>query len=484
MKVGKPSLQLRVFLAMVLLIAISSILIGVVTLYQVRKESKEFHQSRLEQKETAIREHIMYIIRNTSYPVETQNLPYIFKTAINEISDVHTMEINIYDLYGKLLVNSHSDLKEDQEKKIINQKTLKYIEKSIDKKYSNIENIQGVRHVSSYSIIHDEKFKPIAILQLPYIEDETAFEEEIKTFMKGFAQIYFFLIIVSVILSYFLSNYITNSLRLITDKLSKFKFNKRNEKINIKTGSREIELLINSYNDMVDQLEESAVKLAQSERELAWKEMAKQVAHEIKNPLTPMKLTIQSFQRKFDKNAPNFEEKFKSFNESMLQQIEVMTEVANTFSSFATMPTNTNERTNVIEAAKSSVNMFEESYINLKYSCENIFIHADKNQIIRIFNNLIKNAIQAVEAIKNPKIDINITTTDEKVIIAISDNGCGITEENKTLIFEPKFTTKSSGMGLGLGMVKKIVENFEGSISFISKENVGTTFTFAFPLID
>lgn len=125
MKVGKPSLQLRVFLAMVLLIAISSILIGVVTLYQVRKESKEFHQSRLEQKETAIREHIMYIIRNTSYPVETQNLPYIFKTAINEISDVHTMEINIYDLYGKLLVNSHSDLKEDQEKKNYQSKNLK-----------------------------------------------------------------------------------------------------------------------------------------------------------------------------------------------------------------------------------------------------------------------------------------------------------------------------------------------------------------------
>ena len=482
MKINKPSIQLRVFFSMVLLIFISSILIGLVTLYQVRKESKEYHQSRLDRKETAIKEHIMYVIRNTTYPVETPNLPYIFKTAIREISDVHTMEVNLYDLNGKLLINSHLDLKEDQEKKYINKNTIEFLEKSLDKKYATIEEINEVKHVSSYSMIHDEKFKPIAILQLPYIEDETEFENEIETFMKGFAQIYLFLIIISVILSYFLSNYITNNLRLITDKISKFKLNKRNEKINISSGSNEIELLISSYNEMVDQLEESAVRLAQSERELAWKEMAKQVAHEIKNPLTPMKLTIQSFQRKFDKNDPNFEEKLKNFSQSMLQQIDVMSEVASAFSNFATMPNSSFEKLNLIEIAKSSVDMFEENFIQLSTSKDAIFITADRNQIIRAFNNLINNAIHAVENIENPEIKIHIEAGKTFAFFKISDNGCGITDENKSKIFEPKFTTKSSGMGLGLGMVKKIIENTGGQIKFESEENNGTVFTIELPL--
>lgn len=484
MTIRKPSIQLRVFFSMVLLIILSSILIGIVTIYQVRKESKEYHQSRLERKESSIREHIMYVIRNTSFPVETPNMPYIFKTAIREISDVHSMEVNIYDLNGSLLINSHQDLKEDQEKKYIPKKILKFIEKSIDKKYATIEVIDGIKHVSSYSIIQNEKFKPIAVLQLPYIEDETEFEEELKTFMKGFVQIYFFLIIISVILSYFLSNYITNSFRLISDKLSKFKLNKRNEKIEFNPSSREIDLLVHSYNDMVDQLEESAVKLAQSERELAWKEMAKQVAHEIKNPLTPMKLTIQSFQRKFNVNDPDFENKFKNFSQSMLEQIDVMTEVANAFSNFASMPTsNTLEKIDLTEVINSSVNMFEEKYINFSMPIEKFEILADKNQMIRAFNNLIKNAIQSVENVDNPSIEISIQQFDNLVKVQIKDNGCGIKEENKALIFEPKFTTKSSGMGLGLGMVKKIIENANGKISFESIENKGSIFKIELPII-
>jgi nitrogen fixation/metabolism regulation signal transduction histidine kinase len=467
---------------MVLLIVLSSILIGIVTLYQVRKESKEYHQSRLERKENAIREHIMYVIRNTTFPVESQNIPYIFKTAIREISDIHSMEINFYDFNGKLLINSHPDLREEHEKKFINKKALRMIDQGIEKKYETLEVINDQKHVSSYSVINNEKFKPVAILELPYIEDETEFEEEIETFMKGFAQIYFFLIVISVILSYFLSNYITNSLRLITDKLSKFKLNKRNEKIEVEPTSKEIELMINSYNDMVDQLEDSAIKLAQSERELAWKEMAKQVAHEIKNPLTPMKLTIQSFQRKFDKNDPDFENKFKTFTQSMLEQIEVMSEVAGTFSTFATMPSLVEEKVNLIEAAKSSINMFEEDFITLTSDFDDLEILADKNQIIRVFNNLIKNAVQAIKNAEKPEIKIEILKFKSQVLVYISDNGCGIKKENLAMIFEPKFTTKTSGMGLGLVMVKNIIENLNGQIAFESKENIGTTFKLIFPL--
>jgi len=186
---SRPSIQLRVFLSMVLLIVLSSILIGIVTFYQIRKESKEYHQSRLKRKESSIREHIMYVIKNTSFPVETRNIPYIFKTAIREISDIHSMEVNFYDFNGKLLINSHPDLREEHEKKFIKKTALRMLDMSIEKEYETLEIINDQKYVSSYTIINNEKFKPVAILELPYIEDESEFNEEIDTFMRGFAQI-------------------------------------------------------------------------------------------------------------------------------------------------------------------------------------------------------------------------------------------------------------------------------------------------------
>jgi len=168
--------------------------------------------------------------------------------------------------------------------------------------------------------------------------------------------------------------------------------------------------------------------------------------------------------------------------DSMLEQIEVMSEVASTFSTFATMPLQVDEKINIIEVVKSSINMFEENYIFLSYDFDYLEIIADKNQIIRVFNNLIKNAIQALENTENPEINIEIKKNNKIITVKIRDNGCGIKAENLALVFEPKFTTKSSGMGLGLVMVKNIIENLKGQIAIQSEENQGTTFTITFPI--
>ena len=216
-------------------------------------------------------------------------------------------------------------------------------------------------------------------------------------------------------------------------------------------------------------------------REAAWREMAKQVAHEIKNPLTPMRLTVQSFERRFDPEDPEIYSKIKEYSNTLIQQIDTMSSIASAFSNFADMPAQQTEVLNVAKIVKLSIDIFNERYIDFHCEQEEIMATFDRTQLIRVVTNLVKNAVQATKEVENPKILVTVKEGDENVIITVNDNGLGITEENKPKIFEPKFTTKSSGMGLGLAMVKNIVETYGGSITFTASYDLGTTFKVEFP---
>jgi nitrogen fixation/metabolism regulation signal transduction histidine kinase len=235
---------------------------------------------------------------------------------------------------------------------------------------------------------------------------------------------------------------------------------------------------------MIDELENSAAQLATNEREAAWREMAKQVAHEIKNPLTPMRLTVQSFERKFDPSDPDIVQKMKEYTHSLIQQIDTMSSIASAFSTYAQMPAQKDESINIVKITKLALDIFNENYIYFSSEKEEIIINFDRTQLIRVITNLVKNSIQAIHENQPETPKINVVVSEEKsfATITVSDNGIGITEENKEKVFEPKFTTKTSGMGLGLAMVKNIVETLEGKISFISEENEGTTFTVRLPM--
>ena len=484
-KISMLSLQIRIFLSMIVLIVVASILLATISIFQFKNEAKQYHQERLDRKEDAIKENINYVLSNTTYPLNPNNLSLIFKDKIHELSDIHNLEINIYSLDGKLLKSSKSNFSIDPVAPPIPKYIIKLVQSSIEKRYVDIKNIDGQKKRSSYSLIKDDKFKPLGILNLPYVEDDSYYQTELQNFLIRLAQVYSFMLLVAFAVAYFLSSYITKSLKTISDKLSETSLNQKNEKIVLEANSKEINLLIKAYNAMVDELEESALKLAQSEREEAWQEMAKQVAHEIKNPLTPMRLTVQSFQRKFDPNDPNLKQKINDYSETLIQQIDMMSSVASAFSNFASMPAQQNETLNVVDVVELTMDIFNEEYIVFKSEEEEIISKIDRSQLIRIITNLVKNAIQSIpENQENKAILVTIKKEKNNVHITVTDNGIGIAPEDFNRIFEPKFTTKTSGMGLGLGIIKNIIENYKGTIAFESQKGKGTTFIVSLPIIN
>jgi signal transduction histidine kinase len=484
-QISMLSLRTRIFLSMIVLIVISSVLLASISIIQFKNEAREYHQQRLEAKENTIREHINYILSTTTYPLTTRNLPLIFKDRIYELADIHNQEINIYGLNGKLLKSSKASFSIDKSAPPIPKFILKLVQSSIEKRYVDIKSIDGKRNRSSYTQIKDQKFKPLGILNLPYVEDDGFYETELENFLIRLGQVYTFTLLIAFGLAYFLSSYITQSLKMISDRITDTSFNQRNEKIRLKANSREIDTLIKSYNKMVDELEESAAKLAQSEREEAWREMAKQVAHEIKNPLTPMRLTVQSFQRKFDPNDPDLKQKINDYSKTLIQQIDTMGAVASAFSNFASMPAQQNENLNVVNVVDLALDIFNEDFIHFQSDERVIVAKMDRTQLIRVITNLVKNAIQAIPDQQEIKsVVVAIRRNENNVLICVSDNGTGIEPQHTARIFEPKFTTKTSGMGLGLGIIKNIIENYKGTITFETEIGKGTTFTVALPLVN
>lgn len=466
---------------MILLVVIASILMLGITIYQFQEINKDYHKERLVKKEDQIKQSVNYTLRQTTYPVSTENLTHIFRDEIYRIADVQNVNFNIYDLEGELIKSSKPKFENDSVSYCLAPEVLNKLAATNAERYVEQNSAAGDRYQASYSYITDLKFKPIGILNLPYFEDNSFNDKELREFLIRLAWVYLLMLLIAIGLAYFISKYITRSLQTVTDMLSSTDLTTRNQKIFVENPSVEIGSLITSYNAMIDELEQSAAKLAKSEREQAWREMAKQVAHEIKNPLTPMRLSVQSFERKFDPEDPEVESKVAEYSKTLIQQIDTMSNIASAFSNFAEMPAQQNETLNVVEIVKLALEIFNEDYIEFHSDEKKIIAKLDRTQLIRVVTNLVKNAIQAMPDVENPNVRVSVSEEEEMVKITVTDNGIGIAAEFKDKIFEPKFTTKSSGMGLGLGMVKNIVETYKGDITVHSKEGVETTFMVRFP---
>lgn len=453
----------------------------IVAINQYREQAEDYHLNRLERKENSVKRDIEYQLDNTTFLVATEKLPYIFREKIFEMSHVHNLEIGLYDMKGNLLITSRASFNMDSINLPIKKFVLDSLKTNIDRRIIVDTKYNDEDYLSIYSYIYDHQFNPIGILNIPYIGKSDFYQKELKELLIRITFIFLFAIIISILLAYYSSRLISDPIRKIVSKMKETSLDVQNEKLSIKGGTDELHDLIKAYNRMLDQLEDSAVKLATTERESAWREMAKQVAHEIKNPLTPMRLTIQNFERKFDANDPEIKEKLKEYSESLIQQIDTMTRIASAFSDFAKMPIASKENIDIIDVTQNTLDIFSENYIHFYHKDKQLFANFDKTQMVRIITNLVTNSIQAIENVVDPKIEVKISDKENEIEISVSDNGKGISEMNKEKIFEPKFTTKTSGMGLGLAMLKNIMETYNGSISFESEENVGTTFYVRFP---
>ena len=477
----KLSLSSRIFIYMIMLVVVASILIAGVTIYQYSEQSQDYHRLRLERKEAQLISSINYVLKETTWEVKTENLPLIFKDKIYEIANIHNVNFNLYDLNGDLIKMSKQNFENNSIEMQLSTEILTNLNQSISKRF--VEKIKrfGEDYRSSYMIFTDDKAKPIGVLNVPYFDDDSLNYGELKEFLIRLSYAYIIMILVAIAFAYFVSKYITKSLQTIREKMKETRLEKRNQKIELKGASLEVSALVESYNNMIDELEDSVKKLATSQREQAWREMAKQVAHEIKNPLTPMRLSVQSFQHKFDSQDPDIHKKLDEYTKTLIQQIDTMSSIASAFSDFAKMPAQKLEVLNVVEVVELALEIFPRSDIKFISKESEIIANFDRSQLIRIITNLVKNAVQSIPENRPPKISIHLFSDDTDIVIEVTDNGCGITKEIEDRIFEPKFTTKTSGMGLGLPMIKNMIDTYNGSVNFSSIINEGSQFTVRFP---
>jgi len=407
------------------------------------------------------------------------------ESMLDRIAHVYRADVNMYDTQGFMIASSRPKIYtlglvgEQMNPNAFN--ALTFHDKSL---LVEEERIGNLAYASVYMPSFNKQGNLLGFVNLQYFGQQRELEDQIEHFITAIINIFMLLLAISLISALFISTWLTAPLRLLKESVSKLRLGKINEPINYRKND-EIGALVTAYNMKLEELEKTAAQLARSEREMAWREMAKQVAHEIKNPLTPMKLSVQQLERTFDPNDPSSVEKIKKVASSLIEQIDALTRIANEFSQFAQMPQPTVGDIDLMDLIENVVHVFQEttsSGIQISSTSE-LFVSGDKDQLIRVFNNLIKNAIQSVTDDEQPKIQIDLSSDEKNVFIAITDNGCGIKESEKSFIFTPHFTTKSGGSGLGLAMVKQIIENHKGKIEFTSQSGIGTTFSIQLPKI-
>ncbi|KAF5040314.1 Adaptive-response sensory-kinase SasA [anaerobic digester metagenome] len=403
-----------------------------------------------------------------------------------KFSQVFFTDLNVYSLDGKLLSTTRPQI---FDKQLISDRMSAGAYAMLSQRNHSFllitEHIGEMAFMSVYIPVRNDRNENIAYLNLPYFARENELSREISSFISTFINIYMLIILLTVLVTVVVSNYVTQPLRLIKDKLRNIKLGTTNEKIKWKRRD-EIGDLVFEYNRMIEELAFKADLLARSEREMAWREMAKQVAHEIKNPLTPMKLSTQYLEKAWNDKTDDFDERLKRYTQIMVEQIDSLSDIATAFSHFGKMPESTVVKICLNDVLSSVITLYrsEDSDITLQLPDSALYVFADESQMLRVFNNLLKNAQQAFVPARRGMIHVTLKVEENKALVVVQDNGVGMSEEQKKKIFQPNFTTKSSGTGLGLAMVKNIVTGFDGRIWFESVEDFGTTFSVELPLVE
>lgn len=408
--------------------------------------------------------------------VEREQCPEILET-LSDMSEILKVDINIYSSEGELVSTSRPEIFQyGFTGLLINPKAYKEIRKNGTTSYIETERIGELEYMAVYTPLVLDNGKSY-VLNVPYFAQNDELNIDILIMIVIMVNIAIFMVVLAFVLSGLMAERVTKSLQVVNEKLSKMRIGGKNEKIKYHHRD-EIGALVREYNNMVDKLDESIEQLARSERENAWREMARQIAHEIKNPLTPMKLNIQFMLRSLQLEDPEkFKQRFRDVAGMLVEQIDSMAVIASAFSDFAKISVTHCEVLDIDVVVRNCTMLFENNVDVLKCEANSgVKVFADKEQMRRVIINLLKNAEQSILPERRGEIDVVVRKIGERVEIRVRDNGCGIPEEIRKTIFEPNFTTKSSGSGLGLAICRRIIEGFGGEIGFTTELNVGTEF--------
>ncbi|MFW5645358.1 MAG: ATP-binding protein, partial [Bacteroidota bacterium] len=484
-----PSFKNRIQLSLTSVLFISFVLFGAGTVYFSIQEYKERQFEILEEKVQSVYIELIHKLEfETDLKGWSSDEYYNLDELLQKFSNVFYTDINLFSSDGQLMATSRSELY-DMGLLSRRMNARAYKEMTVNKRseYIETETIGSLNYLSVYVPFVNAHNEMLAYLNLPYFTKQDELTREIANLVVAIINILVLLSLLSFTIAVFVSNTVTSPLRLIQQKIARISLSEKNEKINYSSRD-EIGSLVNEYNHMVDQIQESAELLARSERESAWREMAKQIAHEIKNPLTPMKLSVQHLKRAYKEPGKNMDEQVDRITKMLIEQIDDLSAIATEFSNFAKMPLAKNEKLNLVKKLQNVIDLFKDydrCRIKLRINTKDpLYVLADREQISRVFINLLKNAIQSVPESRTAIIEIRLDRKDQTAIVSIKDNGKGIPREIRDKLFQPNFTTKSGGMGLGLSIVRNIVGNTGGRIYYETELSRGSTFFVELPVME
>lgn len=474
--------RLQIFSLTTLLL--SFIIIGIISTVYIRGIYEEKSKDFLIERTQSILIEMEHKLRN-----EDINDPaiqaYLYE-ILTKFSQVFFSDINLYDIDGNLLATSRPEIFEKELLSTkMNPQAFQAMKTGDEYLFLHQEAIGNGSFYSSYVSYRDFGGNALAFINLPYFARESEIRNEISNFILTYINIFILLSGLFALIVFIFSRRLTKPLQMIQARMKEVRIDKINEPI---AWQREDEIgeLVNQYNQLISELAKSAELLARSERETAWREMAQQVAHEIKNPLTPMRLSVQHLKRSWENHDAEMDQKIARTTQTLIEQIDTLSTIASAFSDFAKMPVSLPETIEIVDLLKRTALLYN-NRSNIKMQIDTtanpvVYVFADKNNLGRAFANLIKNAVQAIGNKPQGRIDIQLKSIDDNVVISIEDNGKGMNEGEQKKVFTPNFTTKSSGMGIGLSIVNQIIRAANGTIIFESEEGKGTRFVVSLPL--
>ncbi len=493
---GMPGLFIRLTLrkriqySMLAVVFVSFAFIGVVTIWFFSSRYRESSSDKLQNAMQASRQSVQDYLATAKAYESTSRFDSVtqspgFRNFISGLAASQKIDINLFDENGNLFAASQDEIyQKGLVARIMRQDAYYQLNSSGKSIVIQDEEIAGLSYLSAYEPMRDERGLTLGYLNVPFFSSEKDLNFQISNIVITLINVYAFIFLISSLITVYITTWVLRSFNVIIEQFGRLNL-QQNERITWPYND-EIGTLVNEYNKMVNKVEENAALLAQSERETAWREMARQVAHEIKNPLTPMKLNIQYLQQAIRSDKPNIKELAGRVTESLIEQINNLSYIASEFSNFAKMPEAKPEELDLRELLILATGLYRNEQaieVNVSTPPDSVLVFSDHNQLLRMLTNLIENAKQAIPAEQAGIINVSLQVNENEATITIADNGIGISPEVAQRIFQPYFTTKSSGTGLGLAMTKKIIEFWKGEIWFETEEGKGTTFFIRLPLL-